>query len=106
MKQGGITTKKDNVNEYDNEDNGNVTTITKTATKTMTIKKQLQAKQEQLKYVHQKLCAPSAEATVESGTNHKSCQVSQARREGGVGVGDACFFLTMRCFNDAMFSNS
>ena len=25
---------------------------------------------------------------------------------GGVGVGDVCFFLTMRCFNDAMFSNS
>jgi len=24
----------------------------------------------------------------------------------GVGVGDVCFFLTMRCFNDAMFSNS
>ena len=23
-----------------------------------------------------------------------------------VGVGDVCFFLTMRCFNDAMFSNS
>ena len=23
-----------------------------------------------------------------------------------LGVGDACFFLTMRCFNDAMFSNS
>ena len=22
------------------------------------------------------------------------------------GVGDVCFFLTMRCFNDAMFSNS
>ena len=38
MKQDGITTKKDNVNEYDNEDNGNETTITKTATKTMTIK--------------------------------------------------------------------
>ena len=28
--------------------------------------------------------------------------------DGGprVGVGDVCFFLTMRCFNDAMFSNS
>ena len=26
--------------------------------------------------------------------------------EGDVGVGDVCFFLTMRCFNDAMFSNS
>ena len=24
----------------------------------------------------------------------------------GAGVGDVCFFLTMRCFNDAMFSNS
>ena len=24
----------------------------------------------------------------------------------GVGVGDVCFFLTMRCFNEAMFSNS
>ena len=23
-----------------------------------------------------------------------------------IGVGDVCFFLTMRCFNDAMFSNS
>ena len=23
-----------------------------------------------------------------------------------LGVGDVCFFLTMRCFNDAMFSNS
>ena len=23
-----------------------------------------------------------------------------------VGVADVCFFLTMRCFNDAMFSNS
>ena len=23
-----------------------------------------------------------------------------------VGVGDVCFFLTMRCFNDVMFSNS
>ena len=23
-----------------------------------------------------------------------------------VGVGDVCFFLTMRCFNDAMFPNS
>ena len=27
-------------------------------------------------------------------------------RGGGVGVADVCFFLTMRCFNDAMFSNS
>ena len=26
--------------------------------------------------------------------------------EERVGVGDVCFFLTMRCFNDAMFSNS
>ena len=57
-----------------------------TATKTLTIKKQLQAKQEQLKYVHQKLCAPSAETTVESGTNHKSCQVSQAGGGKGGGV--------------------
>ena len=23
-----------------------------------------------------------------------------------LGVGDVCFFLTMRCFNDSMFSNS
>ena len=23
-----------------------------------------------------------------------------------IGVGDVCFFLAMRCFNDAMFSNS
>ena len=23
-----------------------------------------------------------------------------------IGEGDVCFFLTMRCFNDAMFSNS
>ena len=23
-----------------------------------------------------------------------------------IGAGDVCFFLTMRCFNDAMFSNS
>ena len=28
------------------------------------------------------------------------------QREAGVGVADVCFFLTMRCFNDAMFSNS
>ena len=25
------------------------------------------------------------------------------QREAGVGVADVCFFLTMRCFNDAMF---
>ena len=38
MKQDGTTTKKDNVNEYDNEDNGNETTIKMTATKTMMIR--------------------------------------------------------------------
>ena len=27
-------------------------------------------------------------------------------RGQSIGVGDVCFFLTMRCFNDAMFSNS
>ena len=29
-----------------------------------------------------------------------------AQHEVDLGVGDVCFFLTMRCFNDAMFSNS
>ena len=30
----------------------------------------------------------------------------QNEEDTRVGVGDVCFFLTMRCFNDAMFSHS
>ena len=32
--------------------------------------------------------------------------VELQRSHTDLGVGDVCFFLTMRCFNDAMFSNS
>ena len=32
--------------------------------------------------------------------------LDNTQSEAAVGVGDVCFFLTMRCFNDAMFSNS
>ena len=38
-----------------------------------------------------------------------SCPTRRDLVGGGdplLGVGDVCFFLTMRCFNDAMFSNS
>ena len=41
-------------------------------------------------------------------TNSFIININEYRRKFGkeVGVGDVCFFLTMRCFNDAMFSNS
>ena len=36
----------------------------------------------------------------------KFCQSKHLKAQLGLGVGDVCFFLTMRCFNEAMFSNS
>ena len=42
-------------------------------------------------------------ASAESAGNDED---NGGEEEKEVGVGDVCFFLTMRCFNDAMFSNS
>ena len=45
-----------------------------------------------------------AELLMLMGKVRKKNQLSP--RQLLLGVGDVCFFLTMRCFNDAMFSNS
>ena len=36
----------------------------------------------------------------------RNCVGYVRSEQSRLGVGDVCFFLTMRCFNDAMFSNS
>ena len=48
------------------------------------------------------LSVGEAEVVKEEVTDPNLGNLSRVR----IGVADVCFFLTMRCFNDAMFSNS
>ena len=52
------------------------------------------------------LVSKEAPPLVVGGEMGQPSPTSNSNPAPGIGVGDVCFFLTMRCFNDVMFSNS